>query len=140
MLRTHAHDFSVALVRRDDGRSRFVLFRAKDMIFLSRSSWLTWCGIEGDFGCGGLLPSSCTCRRVPPTVHAPTKDSPAVRGDVRWMLRGETTVKRLTAVHVGVALCADAWRKHPPWLLLLVAVAVCSWCTVLPSLSVCLCA
>ncbi|RNC56347.1 hypothetical protein TcCL_ESM06115 [Trypanosoma cruzi] len=71
------------------------------MIFLSRSSWLTWCGIEGDFGCGGLLPSSCTCRRVSPTVHTATEDSPAVRGDVRWMLRGETTVKRLAAACVG---------------------------------------
>ncbi|EAN97495.1 chitin-binding like protein, putative [Trypanosoma cruzi] len=38
------------------------------------------------------------------------------------------------------SVCADAWRKHPLWLLLLVAVAVCSRCTVLPSRSVCLCA
>ncbi|PBJ80558.1 chitin binding-like protein [Trypanosoma cruzi cruzi] len=53
----------------------------------------------------GFLPSSCTCRRVPPAVDAATKDSPAVRDDVRWTVRGETTVKRLAAARVGVARC-----------------------------------
>ncbi|PBJ76717.1 chitin binding-like protein [Trypanosoma cruzi cruzi] len=102
-----------------------------------------WCGIKCVWEECRSLPGSCTCRRVSPAVHAPTKDSPAVRNDVRWMVRGETTVKRPAAVHVGVAPCAltrGGSTRYPPCLLLLVAVAVCSRCTVLPSHSVCLCA
>ncbi|PBJ69573.1 chitin binding-like protein [Trypanosoma cruzi cruzi] len=106
----------------------------------------------------GFTPGSCTCRRVPPAFRTPTEDSPAVRGDVGWRVRGETTVKRLAMARwccegqlypLHLADCfvcgrssesADAWRKHPPWLLLVATVAVCSLCTVLPSRSVCLCA
>ncbi|PBJ77330.1 chitin binding-like protein [Trypanosoma cruzi cruzi] len=65
-----------------------------------------WCGIEGAWEECRFTPGSCTCRRVPPAVDTATKDSPAVRGDVRWMVRGETTVKRLAAARVGVAPCA----------------------------------
>ncbi|PBJ77361.1 trans-sialidase [Trypanosoma cruzi cruzi] len=38
------------------------------------------------------------------------------------------------------SVCADAWQKRPPWLLLVVvAIAVCSRCIVPPSLFMCLC-
>ncbi|PBJ71379.1 chitin binding-like protein [Trypanosoma cruzi cruzi] len=62
-----------------------------------------WCGIKGAWEECRFLPGSCMCRRVCPAVDTATKDSPAVRDDVRWMVRGETTVKRLAAVRVGVA-------------------------------------
>ncbi|PBJ77663.1 trans-sialidase [Trypanosoma cruzi] len=99
-----------------------------------------WCVIKGALEECRFLPSSCTCRRVPPAVDTATEDSPAVRGDVRWMVWGETTLKRLAAAHVGVAPCAltrGRITRYPLWLLLLVAVAVCSRCTVLPVPCVC---
>ncbi|RNC53252.1 hypothetical protein TcCL_ESM09439, partial [Trypanosoma cruzi] len=107
----------------------------------------------------GFSPGSCTCRRVPPAVRTATEDSPAVRGDVRWRVWEETTVKRLamarwccegqlcTLLHLADCFVwrrssesADAWQKRQPWLLLVATVVVCSLCTVLPSRFVCLCA
>ncbi|ESS56257.1 hypothetical protein TCDM_12488 [Trypanosoma cruzi Dm28c] len=70
----------------------------------------------------------------------------------------DTTAKRLAAARVyregrsctftsrwfflcgRRSVCADAWQKRPPWLLLVVvAIAVCSRCIVPPSLFMCLC-
>ncbi|RNC32724.1 hypothetical protein TcCL_Unassigned04641 [Trypanosoma cruzi] len=61
----------------------------------------------------GFTPGSCTCRRVSLAVHAPTKDSPAVRGDVRWRVREETTVKRLAMARwcCEGQLCPSASRR-----------------------------
>ncbi|PBJ70771.1 chitin binding-like protein [Trypanosoma cruzi cruzi] len=88
-------------------------------------------------------PAACTCRRVSLVVHAPDGGFSGCADDVRWRVRGETTVKRLAAACVGVALWgADAWRKYK-----IPAVAftaggsrcVCSRCTVHPSLVPCVC-
>ncbi|PBJ76454.1 trans-sialidase [Trypanosoma cruzi cruzi] len=107
-----------------------------------------------EVGAERFLPSSCRCRSVFLVVYLMAGAFPAVRGGVTE----ETTVERLAVAHgccggrlwsfatrwlfyvCGRRLvCADAWPKRPPWLLLPVTVAVCSRCSDLPSAVPCVC-
>ncbi|RNF07375.1 chitin-binding like protein, partial [Trypanosoma cruzi] len=107
-----------------------------------------WCGVEGAWDECGLLPALQP--RVPTRLSRcgfVVGDIPAVRCGVQRRQRmggakGGCVLLRPAGCFVcGRSLvCADAWEKHPPWLLLVVAVAVCSRCTVLPSPVPCVCA
>ncbi|PBJ69582.1 chitin binding-like protein [Trypanosoma cruzi cruzi] len=85
----HTHNIlaAAALSRRDDGRLRFYFLAVLPVCSAALRE-------PGRYAYG-FTPGSCTCRRVPPAVRTPTEDSPAVRGDVRWRVWEETTVKRL---------------------------------------------
>ncbi|PBJ71581.1 trans-sialidase [Trypanosoma cruzi cruzi] len=112
-----------------------------------RSAAGGWCGVEGVWDECGLLPALQS--RVPTRLSRcgfVVGDIPAVRCDVHRQQRvggakGGCVLLRPAGCFVcGRSLvCADAWEKHPPWLLLVVAVAVCSRCTVLPSPVPCVC-